>query len=167
MSNKRSWLPIVLVIIGGIVLLGVLAIGASVYYFFNHVAIDTVSAESAHEEFEAARRPFAEQEPLLVTDGHDIKLNPAEKRRTNRSGARIETLHILAWDPDEDKLVRLRIPWWLVRMKGSGGVKFKSGTSLFDSDRVALDIEDLERHGPGLILDASDRDGQRVLIWAQ
>jgi hypothetical protein len=167
MSKKRSWVAVVLVILGGLFIIAVLAIGGTVYYFFQHVGIDTVSAESAEKEFETARRPFARQQPLLLLDGHDVKINPAEKARRNESGDQIENLHILAFDPDEDKLVRLSIPWWLVRMKGTGRVRLNSGTSMFDSDRVSLDIEDLERHGPGLILDAADRNGQRVLIWAQ
>jgi hypothetical protein len=167
MSKKRSWVPIVLAILGVVIFLAILAVGGTAYYFVQHVGIDTVSAESAEREFETARRPFAKQEPLLLLDGHDVKVNPAEKARHNRSGARIEHIHVLAFDPDEDKLVRLSIPWWLVRMKGSGRVRLNSGSSMFDSERVSLDIEDLERHGPGLILDAADRNGQRVLIWAQ
>lgn len=167
MSKKRSWLPIVLVIIGGVFLLAIVAIGATAYYVFNHIGIETTTPETAEREFEAARRPFADQTPLLMVDGRDVKVNPAERARTNPSAAPIQNLHILAWDPSEDKLVRLTIPWWLVRMKSSGGVRLNSGTSIFDDDDVSLGVEDLERHGPGLILDASDRRGQRVLVWAQ
>jgi hypothetical protein len=36
-----------------------------------------------------------------------------------------------------------------------------------DSDRVNLKLEDLERMGPGLILDQKDRRGSEVLVWTE
>lgn len=167
MTKKRSWIPVIIAIIVGIFVIAIVVFGVGAYYIFHHVGIETVSAESAQQQFEEARKPFANQPPLLIVEGRHVRINPAEKERTAASGKRIDDLHVLAWDPDEDKLVRLRIPWWLVRMKTGGRVRLNSGTSIFDGDEVSLDIEDLERHGPGLILDAADRDGQRVLIWAQ
>ena len=168
MSKKRSWIPIVLAIIFGIFLIAIVIIGAGVYYFFNHVGVETVSAESAQEQFEAARKPFATQAPLLIVDGRHVRVNPEEKARTRTSDKPIEDIHVLAWDPDEDKLVRLRIPFWLISMKDSGRIRLNQGGSIFDDDELSLDVKDLERHGPGLILDVTDkRDGQRVLVWAQ
>lgn len=166
MSKKRSWIPIVLAVIIGVFLIAVVIVGAGIFYIFNHVGIETVSAESAQEQFEAARKPFEHQPPLLVLEGRRVRVNPKEKERTGETGKRIDDIHILAWDPDEDKLVRLRIPFWLVAMKSRGRIRLNSGT-IFDDEDVSLDIEELERHGPGLILDAADRHGQRVLIWAQ
>jgi len=37
----------------------------------------------------------------------------------------------------------------------------------FDSERVHLNLEDLERRGPGLILDQADRRGSQVLVWSE
>jgi hypothetical protein len=35
------------------------------------------------------------------------------------------------------------------------------------SRRVHLTLEDVERHGPGLILDQADRHGNLVLVWSE
>jgi hypothetical protein len=165
--SKRSWLPIILVIIFGIFLIAVAMVGAGAYYFFNHVGIETTSAESAAREFEEARKPFAAQHPLLSLEGRHVRVDADEKARMRAEGAPLENLHILAWDPDEDKLVRLTIPFWLLRLKSGGRIRLNSGTDIFDADDMNLTVEDLERHGPGLILDAAERNGQRVLIWTQ
>jgi hypothetical protein len=37
----------------------------------------------------------------------------------------------------------------------------------FDSDRIRLSYQDLERLGPGLILDQKDRHGSQVLVWTE
>ena len=37
----------------------------------------------------------------------------------------------------------------------------------FDSDRVHLTLDDLERRGPGLLLDQTDRRGSQVLVWTE
>ena len=37
----------------------------------------------------------------------------------------------------------------------------------FDSNRIQVSFDDVERHGPGLILDGYDRKGSRILIWAE
>jgi len=33
--------------------------------------------------------------------------------------------------------------------------------------RVRLTLDDLERRGPGLILDQKDRHGSQVLVWTE
>ena len=167
MSKKRSWIPIVLGVIFCVFLIAAALIGAGFYYFVNHVGVETVTAQTAHEEFEKERKAFGNQEPLLILEGHKVRVNAAEKARPNKSGKRIEDIHILAWDPDEDKLARIRIPFWLLAMKSGGRIRLNSGSRVFESDELPLEIEDLERHGPGLIIDVTDREGQRVLVWAQ
>jgi hypothetical protein len=37
----------------------------------------------------------------------------------------------------------------------------------FDSDRVHLTMEDVDRRGPGLLLDQADRRGSQVLVWTE
>jgi hypothetical protein len=74
-------------------------------------------------------------------------------------------LHVVAWDPDEDKIVRATIPFWIVRLAGWKPITLRSDE--FDLDRIHLTPDDLERFGPGLIFDHKDRQGSRVLVWAE
>ena len=162
---RRRWIPIVLGIVFLIFVLGVGAVIFSVAWFRQQVQITETSAANASQEFDAIRAKFSGQRPLLeMRDGEPALA--AERKDEPRSNAQLTTLHLMAWDEDEEKLVRFSLPFWLLRMK-SGPIGFSSYAS--GVDRVSLRPEDIERHGPGLILDVSeDRRGRgRVLIWAE
>jgi hypothetical protein len=73
---------------------------------------------------------------------------------------------VLAFDPDDEGLVKVTIPFWLLRMKtGNARVDFGSGD--VDLEDLKLSVADLERYGPTLILDQTNRGGDRVLVWSQ
>jgi hypothetical protein len=81
---------------------------------------------------------------------------------------KLETLRVLAYDIHAEKLVRVSIPFWLLRLAPTRHVSFLSDTGIdFDSDRVRLTLDDLERRGPGLILDQADHRGSQVLVWTE
>jgi hypothetical protein len=162
---KRRWIAIVLGILFLIFVLGAGAVIFSVAWFRQNLQITEVSATTASKEFEAIRARFAGQRPLLeMRDGEPAYV--AEREKEPPSNAKLTTVHLLAWDEDEEHLVRFALPFWLLRMK-SGPIGFSSYAS--GIDRVSLRPEDIERHGPGLILDVTeDRRGRgRVLIWAE
>lgn len=162
---KRRWIPIVIGIVFLIFVLGVGAVIVSVAWFRQNLQVTEVSAANASQEFEAIRAKFAGQRPLLeMRDGEPAYV--AEREKEPPSNVKLTTLHLLAWDEDEEHLVKFALPFWLLRMK-SGPIGFSSYAS--GVDRVSLRPEDIERHGPGLILDVTeDRRGRgRVLIWAE
>lgn len=164
-KTKRRWMPIVL---GIVFLLFVLAVGAvllSVAWFRQALQVTAVSQIEAGREFDAIRAKFSGQRPLLEMREGEPAL-AAERKDEARSTAQITRLHLMAWDDDDQQLVTFSLPFWLLRMK-SGPIGFSSYDSGFE--RVSLSAEDIERHGPGLILDASDNDRGRgrVLIWAE
>ena len=162
---KRRWIPIVLGIVFLVFVLGVGAVIFTVAWFRQNLQVTEVSATKASEEFDAIRARFAGQRPLLeMRDGEPAYV--AEREKEPRSNVQVTTLHLMAWDEDEEHLVRFALPFWLLRMK-SGPIGFSSYAS--GVDRVSLRPEDIERHGPGLILDVSEehRGRGRVLIWAE
>ena len=90
--------------------------------------------------------------------------------RSSQPASRVEltTLHVLAWDPDDEHLVRVEIPFWVLRLK-SGPISFSSYAAGLRSDRVRLTVEDIEQHGPGIVVDVTDtrRNHDRALVWAE
>ena len=62
--------------------------------------------------------------------------------------------------------MRVDVPFWLLRLK-SGPIAFSSYASGFDDRRVRLRVEDIERRGPGIVLDVAEPNEGRVLIWAE
>jgi hypothetical protein len=92
-------------------------------------------------------------------------------RQQGRSGP-AHSLNILAFDPSDEELVRIRLPMWLVR-KIDEDEPFLEEWDL-DHDHTVrfegmlgdhLSLEDLERAGLGVLLEVEEDDGERVLIW--
>jgi hypothetical protein len=72
----------------------------------------------------------------------------------------------MVWDDDDERLMSFSMPFWLLRMK-STPIEFSSYASGMDDGGVDLRPEDIEKYGPGIILDTTSRQGERVLLWAQ
>ena len=73
---------------------------------------------------------------------------------------------MIAFDPDDGRIVRVSIPFWLVRMKMRGATIDLNGNHMNLED-LRLTAEDLERFGPTLIVDHKNTTGERVLVWSQ
>lgn len=159
----KTWVWIVV----GIAVCGVLLViamaGAGIYFASQHIKATHATATSAAAEFEAVRAKFAGQKPLIELDAHGDFL----RANTDRPGGTVrpERLHVLAFDPDDGDLVRITLPFWLLRMKMQGKVSF--GGSGMDLEDLKLTVEDLDRYGPSLILDQKADGGDRVLVWSQ
>ena len=97
-----------------------------------------------------------------------VKLN-GFKQQLEAKQTELQALRVLAFDPRAGKLVRFSVPFWLLRLAPSHNFTIGSkGDFDFDSDRLHLTVEDVERAGPGLILDTRDpRNGALVLVWTE
>lgn len=156
------WILVGILVLGLVVVVGGITVTA--LWFRQNMDITDVSESSAATEFETVRAKFAGQRPLFeLRDGRP----QLEERAAGKSTtAPLTTMHILAWDSDEGKLVKFSIPFWLLRMK-SGPIRIGSYANGWDDSRVSFTIEDLERHGPGLLIDETERTEGRVLVWVE
>ena len=161
MAGKvKTWVWVVLGI-------GVIAIaGAGFYFFTQHIETRTVSPATATKEFEEVKAQFVGQKPLVELDrrGSFVRSNP--DRPSSRNGRVPEELYVMAFDPDDGRVVRLKIPFWLLRLKTHGSNINFNGRRM-DLEDLKLSVADLERFGPTLIVDHSGIDGKRVLVWSQ
>jgi hypothetical protein len=169
-STRRTWVS---VLIASIIIVGVLAlaaVGGTAYFFYRHIHATFTPPEDADTEFAQARARFAGQKPLIEIRKDDEPILHREVVPP-RGAARapLLALRVLAYDNRARKLVRVSIPFWLLRLAPSGKkVSFLNDNGIdFDSDRVHLTLEDLERRGPGLVLDQADRRGSQVLVWTE
>ena len=165
-STKRTWLWIIFGIAICIAVAFVALVGGTVYMVSRHVKTELVGRNTAEQEFLAQRERFAGQTPLIETRGEfgeTIVHRPAENGRKGN----LQSIRVLVYDSHEGRLVHIDVPFWLVRLMPSRRVD-SYGTSFdFDTNRVRLTPDDLERNGPGLILDATDKRNARVLIWTE
>lgn len=168
-GRVKTWVWIVVGLILAIVVCVVAVAGAGFYFFTRHIQTHEASPASASRDFEDVRKQFAGQKPLVELDSHGnfVKSNP--DRPASRTGRVPEELNVLAYDSDEGgsgRVVRVTIPFWLLRLKSGGGHIDFNGNRM-DLDDLRLSVEDLERYGPTLIVDHRSDDGKRVLVWSQ
>ena len=166
-STKRTWLWIIFGVIGFMALCLVALVGGGAYVVSKHVKTELVGRVSAEEQFVRQRARFAGQQPLIEVqkaDSDDVEAKvhrPAEDARK----VELQTMRVLVYNAHEGRLVHVDLPFWLIRLMPSGRLGSFSGDFSFDSGRITVD--DLERHGPGLILDARDSRDAQVLIWTE
>jgi hypothetical protein len=165
MAKKRSWLPIV----AGIAVLLVFMVVAGLFVLASvvrdRVEIDRgQTAETAGVEFDRVRQRFADPSPMLTFDGETARLSDEAKSRA--STASLDSVHILAWDPRDGELARFSLPFWLLRLQSK---PFQIGdmVSGFEDRGMTITVADIERYGPGVVLDYTDGRGARVLVWTQ
>jgi hypothetical protein len=166
MAKAPRWLPIAagIVVLLAFTALGVAIVGSS--WMREHVAVsDGSSAEAAAAAFDEARARFAGQAPLLELDSRGTPRYVGDPAARARGGA-VESVHVLAWFPKRHRLAHADLPFWLLRLK-SGPIRLGAYVRGLGEHRVDLSPADIERFGPGLLLDADTRDGQHVLLWAQ
>jgi hypothetical protein len=167
-NNRKTWIS---VLIASVIIVGILAaaaIGGTAFFIYRHVNTEFTKTENADQQFKEARARFAGQQPLIEIRKDDEPLLHRDELHASQSTAKLETLRVLAYDTHEEKLVRVSIPFWLLRLAPSRHMTFLSDSGIdFDSDRVHITLDDLERRGPGLILDQADRRGSQVLVWAE
>jgi hypothetical protein len=166
-TNRKTWISIV---VASIVLIGIFAVavvGGTAYFFSRHIRTEAAESDAAAREFDAARQRFAGQQPLIEIRGRDEAIVHRERIPAAMPATKLDTLRVLVYDSDAGKLVHVSIPFWLVRLAPSKNLSFINNGVDFDSDRLRLSVDDLERRGPGLILDHADRRNSQVLIWAE
>jgi len=157
------WVIIAIVVIG---ILGVVAVAGMGYYFFTkHFDTKVASPASASVEFEQVKAQFIGQKPLIELDERGRFLRANADRPGRSDTRRPDQLYVLAFDPDDERIVKVTIPFWLLRLKPRGTIDFNGGQ--LELEDLKLTVEDLERFGPTLIVDHKSSGGERVLVWSQ
>jgi hypothetical protein len=158
------WVIVAIVIIGILCVIAMAGIGF--YFFSQHFNTKVATAASAGQEFEQAKAQFTGQTPLIELDdrGRFLRSNPDRPARASERTP--SQIYVLAFDPDDERIVRVTIPFWLLRFK-SRGARIDLNGGRLDLEDLKLTVEDLERFGPTLIVDHKTSDGERVLVWSQ
>ena len=170
-SSRRTWVSI---LIAGVIVVGILgaaAVGGTAFFFSRHIHTQFTGQASADSEFAQTRARFAGQQPLIELSADDEPILHRDVEKASGPAAPpLSALRVLAYDNRARKLIRVSIPFWLLRMAPSRNLHLSflndSGIDI-NSDRARLTLEDLERRGPGLILDQAKRRGSQVLVWTE
>lgn len=162
-NSRKTWISILIAAVIVVAAMAAAIVGSTAFFFYRHISTQSTSRENAADEFARARQRFAGRQPLIEFKNDQ----PVVHRSDRASTEKIETLQLLAYDEGERKIVRVNVPFWLLRLAPSKNVRFLDNNLDFDSDKAQLTVDDLQRHGPGLILDQRDRRGTQVLVWTE
>ncbi len=168
-SNRqpsRTWLYVV----GGVAMIFVMAgltlVVGGILLFRQHVHTETIGRDEAERRLERAAARFSTDLPLVeLRDGSTIIHRQPERRRQQ-----IEAFHLLVYHTDERRMVDVTIPGWLLRLGPARGSSLKiNGIEGLDGrGEKPVSLEDLERHGPGLVIDGRARPrGGPMLAWVE
>jgi hypothetical protein len=160
--KKRTWIWVVVGIFFVLVVLVIGGVTFTAMWFRQNMTISEVTASTAEQEFAAARARFAGQEPLieLVDDRPRFKADRVAQNNTTP----LKSMNVMAWDDREGKLVTFSLPFWILRMK-SGPIRLSAYQAGWNDRGVSFTVEELEKAGPGLVMDVTEGRGGRVLIW--
>lgn len=156
----RTWLKATL---GGIALVavGVVALaGTGAYFVFRHLEQRPGGEPEAVQAINAVKGRFGARPPLVeIADLHraDIRIN----RPDEASALRVDTVHIINWKNETGELVRAEVPLWLMRFSS---VNILSQLGLAPA-KFRLTVGDIERYGPGIVVDYTSQGAFRLLVW--
>jgi len=166
MASRRTWIWV----LGGVLGVGLVAMlavaGAGVYFVTSHIRSERANSVEATRAFDVAAGPLRGRPALFETDDLD-QPRPARPLSLLANGSTPATeLFLLAWKPEEGRLVHVKLPFWMLRI-GKHRMRISGKSPSFDLERLNLDIDELERIGPALVMDFRGQDSIRVLVWTQ
>jgi hypothetical protein len=171
MADKKKT---ILAILGAafliVIIFAVLAIASLAYFIRTHVSAGDASNATAVEEIARMRERYAGQTPMIEkragSDEWDDDRFVIHRPEPGATAAPVQMLRVLAYNSHDERILRASIPFWILRLAPNGHFNILD-TADIDMRRSHLSIEDLEHHGPGLIIDTEDARGSRVLVWLE
>lgn len=148
-SARRIWLSVAAVVATA----GAAVVISGVVFFSRHVRTEyNASVETATREFEGARGRLADPNPLVEYRWFDP---PRVHRTPSAPRQPLVAVHVVAYDANSRELRRIDLPISFVRTMTAGGTIRLVNLGEFGDDRDRITLADLERHGPGLVVDVA------------
>jgi hypothetical protein len=158
----RTWIKVTL----GIIVLLVVGFGAlagtGAYFFFRNLEKESVGEAESIKAIDVVKARFGTRAPLVeVVDPRrgDMRINRPDVAATSR----VSTIHILNWKTENGELMRAELPLWLMRFS-SLNLASQLGIA---PEKFRLTVSDVERYGPGIIVDYASPGAFRMLVWVE
>lgn len=162
--SRKTLIWIIVGVVGfGVVCLIAVA-GFGMYFVTHHVQARHATSAEAFSAFDEARAKFKDEKPVFDMDNTEHPRQVREWSSMPTSASKASDMWLLAWDPERERMARVSLPFWILRL-GKRRIDISSGG--FDLDQVDLDVNELTRVGPVLLFDLRMPSGKRVLIWTQ
>ena len=161
-AKSRKVLWIVLGVIGFLIFCMLAFAAMGLYFVSRNLDMEQATASEATESFESVRARFKDAPIISLDADENVTLS---RRPPAQAGAeRPTTMHVMAYDRSDERIVRVTIPFWMLRL-GREKIRLGSGDGL-DFEQLHITAEELERYGPSLLLDHVEGTNH-VLVWTQ
>lgn len=141
--------------------LGFLALAATGGYFvFRSMEKSTATEAAAIREIDSIKARFGARPPLVEIinpRSMDVRIN----RLAGSDGAPVQTIHVVSWKAEDGEVMRMEVPLWLMRFSS---VNLLSQIGLAP-EKLRLTVQDIERYGPGVVVDYNQPGASRMLMW--
>jgi hypothetical protein len=157
----RTWIKAT---IGGAALVAVciLALGGTAgYYVFRSFEKTHASEAAAILEMDGIKARFGVRPPLVEIinpRSMDVRVN---RLASSDDGARVQTVHVVNWKAEDGEVVRMEVPLWLMRFS-SLNIFSQMGLA---PEKIRLTVQDIERYGPGVVVDYNRPGATHLLVW--
>jgi hypothetical protein len=134
--------------------------GTAGYFVLKSLERRSATEADALREMEIVRTRFGSRPPLIeIIDPRtaDVRIN----RLANSDGARVTTIHVVNWKSEDGEIVRTEVPIWLMRFSTLNVLSELGAVPA----SVRLTDEEIERYGPGIVVDYNQPAKDRVLVW--
>lgn len=157
------------VVFAVVVSLALLGLGVSVMMFSHWSDLQPVSMAETSEAFTAAvARAGGPSAYLSIDSAGHVRIN---RHLESDHPTKLRTLHLLAWDPQQARILQVAFPYWFVRVKMNDTINLGTITSALSHDwdnlKLKVSIEELTLRGHGVVLDHTRANGMRVLLWSE
>jgi len=167
--RKQTWIWIAGAAAAAAFLAFIAIVAAGFFLVARQVETEPASAALAERTFAEARARFEGQNPIIQIEDRDgiIRTRIDRPPPDVPAGPVPEKMYVMAYDPDEGRIVRLSLPFWLLRLGNKGSLRFSSDRTQLSFQHLNLTVDDLTRYGPALLVDQKMPKGERVLIWTE
>ncbi len=145
--------------IGGI---AAAALSVFAYLGWHSVTVEQAEPSEALRRFAEVESRFHSSSPMLRIEAGAITRRPAPLGEPPP----LSRLQALAYRTPEQRLVHAVVPFWFLKMKGPA-VQYALRDTGLDLQRLGVTPADLEQYGPGVVLDETRPNGDRLLVWTE
>jgi hypothetical protein len=140
-----------------------IGIGVFAFFAWHSVTVEQVQPNELLSRFAEIRTRLTCTEPIWHVDAAGAVTRREAPRETE---ARPTRLRVLAYRAPQERLVRVDVPFWFLKVKGPA-VQYALRETGLDLERLGITPADLEQYGPCLVLDQTRANGDRLLVWTE
>ena len=158
----RTWVKVSLAGVGLAVLAFIAVAGVTSYFAFRQLETRSATEPEVLREFDEIKKRFADRAALVEMTGpqaDDVRIN----RLVHPQGLRAKTIFVYTWNAEDGEILRTNLPLWLMRFNT---LNIISSLGLAP-EKFSITVHDVERYGPGLIVDYRRPKQHHALIWVE